>query len=174
MRSPTRATSSSPRPARRSTTPSSACRSSSAARRSASSSCRRSGGGSSRRTRSAFSARSRAATGQENDLSSLGVPLAERGTAIGVLVVQTLRRRKFSPNEIRILRAIASQVGGIIAQARLLEDLRSKEKERRDYRRRMVAAIKRLQAYEKTSGRAESAAQRPGRSRLHGLPAAPG
>src|SRR5204863_9786818 len=63
---------------------------------------------------------------------------------------------------------------GIIAQARLLEDLRSKEKERRDYRRRMVTAIKRLQAYEKTTGRAETAAQRSGRTRLHGLPAAPG
>src|SRR5207249_6907577 len=96
-------------------------------------------------------------TGEEKYHSFLGVPLVERGTPIGVLVVQTLRRRKFSPHEIRILRAIATQVGGIIAQARLLEDLRSKEKERRDYRRRMVAAIKRLQAYEKTSGRAESA-----------------
>src|SRR2546427_4726920 len=113
-------------------------------------------------------------TGEEKYHSFLGVPIVERGTPIGVLVVQTLRRRKFSPHEIRVLRAIATQVGGIIAQARLLEDLRSKEKERRDYRRRMVAAIKRLQAYEKTTGRAEGAAQRSGRTRLNGLPAAPG
>src|ERR1041385_7441505 len=113
-------------------------------------------------------------TVEEKYHSFASVPIVERGTPIGVLVVQTLRRRKFSSHEIRVLRAIATQVGGIIVQARLLEDLKSKEKERRDYRRRMVAAIKRLQAYEKTSGRAESAAQRPGRSRLHGLPAAPG
>src|SRR5206468_2605064 len=39
-------------------------------------------------------------------------------------------------------------------------------------RRRMVAAIKRLQAYEKAPDRAEAAA--PGRARLNGLPAAPG
>src|SRR5262245_64879027 len=89
-------------------------------------------------------------TGEERYHSFLGVPIVERGTPIGVLVVQTLRRRRFSPHEIRLLRAIAAQVGGIIMQARLLEDLKTKEKERREYRRRMVAAIKRLQAYEKT------------------------
>ena len=113
-------------------------------------------------------------TGEEKYHSFLGVPIVERGTPIGVLVVQTLRRRKFSPHEIRLLRAIAAQVGGIIVQARLLEDLKSKEKERRDYRRRMVAAIKRLQAYEKTTERRESADRGRGRSRLNGLPAAPG
>jgi phosphotransferase system, enzyme I, PtsP len=113
-------------------------------------------------------------TGEEKYHSFLGVPIVERGTPIGVLVVQTLRRRKFSAHEIRLLRAIASQVGGIIVQARLLEDLKTKEKERRDYRRRMVAAIKRLQAYEKTTDRGEAAERAKGRSRLHGLPAAPG
>jgi len=112
-------------------------------------------------------------TGEEKYHSFLGVPIVERGTPIGVLVVQTLRRRKFSSHEIRVLRAIATQVGGIIVQARLLEDLKSKEKERRDYRRRMVAAIKRLQAYEKTDERAADVAA-GGRSRLNGLPAAPG
>jgi hypothetical protein len=55
-----------------------------------------------------------------------------------------------------------------------MEDLKSKEKERRDYRRRMVAAIKRLQAYERTTERPEAAARGRGRSRLNGLPAAPG
>src|SRR5262249_53062041 len=66
-----------------------------------------------------------------------------------------------------------TQVGGIIVQARLLEDLKSKEKERRDYRRRMVAAIKRLQACEKTGEHAEGVAA-AGRARLNGLPGAPG
>src|SRR5689334_14117226 len=112
-------------------------------------------------------------TGEEKYHSFLGVPVVERGTPIGVLVVQTLRRRKFSSHEIRVLRAIATQVGGIIVQARLLEDLKSKEKERRDYRRRMVAAIKRLQAYEKGGEQATDVAA-GGRSRLNGLPTAPG
>jgi len=112
-------------------------------------------------------------TGEEKYHSFLGVPLIERSTPIGVLVVQTLRRRRFSPHEIRILREIASKVGPIIVTARLMEDLKSKENERREFRRRMVAAIKRLQAYEKTADRAEAAPGR-GRARLNGLPAAPG
>src|SRR3989475_1201828 len=111
-------------------------------------------------------------TGEEKYHSFLGVPIIERGTPIGVLVVQTLRRRKFSAHEIRILREIATKVGPIIVTARLMEDLKSKENERREFRRRMVAAIKRLQAYEKAPDRAEAAA--PGRARLNGLPAAPG
>ena len=60
-------------------------------------------------------------------------------------------------------------------QARLLEDLKTKEKERREYRRRMVAAIKRLQAYEKTRGPSRDAPRAArARARLTGLPAAPG
>src|SRR5262245_21438261 len=113
-------------------------------------------------------------TGEEKYHSFVGVPIVERGTPIGVLVVQTLRRRRFSRHELRLLRAIGAQVGGIIVQARLLEDLKTKEKERREDRRRMVAAIKRLQAYEKTTSRAETAPRGRGRTRLAGLPAAPG
>ena len=113
-------------------------------------------------------------TGEEKYHSFVGVPIAERGTPMGVLVVQTLRRRRFSRHEMRLLRAIAGQVGGIIVQARLLEDLKSKEKERREYRRRMVAAIKRLQAYEKTAERPETGARGRGQARLAGLPAVPG
>src|SRR3989449_11011639 len=112
-------------------------------------------------------------THEERYHSFLGVPIIERGTPFGVLVVQTLRRRKFSAHEIRILREIASKVGPIIVTARLMEDLKSKENERREFRRRMVAAIKRLQAYEKTADRAEAAPGR-GPARLNGLPAAPG
>src|SRR5947208_3307040 len=116
-------------------------------------------------------------TGEEKYHSFVGVPIAERGTPMGVLVVQTLRRRRFSRHEIRLLRAIATQVGSIMVQARLLEDLKSKEKERREYRRRMVTAIKRLQAYEKTTARQAKGARGPSRvtrARLAGLPAAPG
>jgi phosphotransferase system, enzyme I, PtsP len=91
-----------------------------------------------------------------------------------VLVVQTLRRRRFSPNEIRLLRAIGGRVADIIVQARLWEDLKTKEKQRRDYRRRLVAAIKRLQAYEPTAERRETVGRARGQTRLSGLPAAPG
>src|SRR5437773_124777 len=46
-------------------------------------------------------------TGEEKYHSFVGVPIAERGTPMGVLVVQTLRRRRFSRHEMRLLRAIA-------------------------------------------------------------------
>jgi phosphotransferase system enzyme I (PtsP) len=112
-------------------------------------------------------------TGEERYHSFLGVPIIERSMPIGVLVVQTLRRRRFARHEIRLLRAIATQVGSIIAQARLAEDLKTKEKERREYRRRMITAIKRLQAYEKDD-QPEPKARGKVRGRLSGLPAAPG
>jgi len=113
-------------------------------------------------------------TGEEKYHSFLGVPIIERSMPIGVLVVQTLRRRRFARHEIRLLRAIATQVGSIIAQARLAEDLKTKEKERREYRRRMITAIKRLQAYEKEEDRPEARTRGKVRGRLSGLPAAPG
>src|SRR5690349_24892722 len=97
-------------------------------------------------------------TGEEKYHSFLGVPIVERGTPIGVLVVQTLRRRKFSAHEIRVLQTIATQVGGFIARARLPRDRKTKEKERAAYGRRMVAGAKRPQAYEKKTERAPSQA----------------
>ena len=114
-------------------------------------------------------------TGEERYHSFLGVPIAEKRGALGVLVVQTLRRRRFSPNELRLLRAIAAQVRGIIVQARLVETLESKEKERQEYRKRMVDAIRRLHAYEKEGGgRSPGAKRRPGQFRLTGSGASPG
>jgi phosphotransferase system enzyme I (PtsP) len=114
-------------------------------------------------------------TGEERYHSFLGVPVLERGTPLGVLVVQTLRRRKFSATEVRLLRAIASLVAGVLVQARLLEDLRSKEKEKREYRRRAISALKRLHKYENQIESGESAPRRKrGEGRLNGLPAAPG
>ncbi len=114
-------------------------------------------------------------TGEERYHSFLGVPIAEKRAALGVLVVQTLRRRRFSPHELRLLRAIAAQVRGIIVQARLVESLESKEKERQEYRKRMVDAIRRLHAYEKPEdGQTPSAKRRPGQFRLSGIGASPG
>lgn len=113
-------------------------------------------------------------TGEERYHSFLGVPVLERGTPLGVLVVQTLRRRKFSASEVRLLRAIAAQVAGVLVQARLLDDLR-KEQERSESRGRMLAAMKRLHDFE---NRIEAGEVPPKRKRhegrLNGLPAAPG
>ena len=63
----------------------------------------------------------------------------------------------------------------MLVQARLLDDLRSKEKERSEYRERMLAAIKRLHAYENRIEASEAPPRRKRRQgRLKGLPAAPG
>jgi len=113
-------------------------------------------------------------TGEERYHSFLGVPVLERGTPLGVLVVQTLRRRKFSATEVRLLRAIGAQVAGVLVQARLLDDLR-KEKEQSESRRRMLAAMKRLHDFENRIEAGEAPPKRKRREgRLNGLPAAPG
>lgn len=114
-------------------------------------------------------------TGEERYHSFLGVPLLERKTPLGVLVVQTSRRREFSREEIRLLKAIAHQVSGIIVQARLLESLKDKERERREYQKRLFDALRRLRSYE---GRRREGAGRAvvhkWRGRLTGLPVSPG
>jgi phosphotransferase system enzyme I (PtsP) len=76
--------------------------------------------------------------------------------------------------ELRVLRAIAAQVAAIISQARLLEDLKTKEEERQTYRKRMVQALKRLRAYEARDGRDDREEHRPRHLRLSGLPVSPG
>ncbi|MGH7857128.1 MAG: GAF domain-containing protein, partial [Candidatus Binatia bacterium] len=113
-------------------------------------------------------------TGEERYHSFLGVPVMEKRKALGVLVVQTLRRRRFGGDELRLLKAIASQVGGIVVQARLAESLQSKEKERKEYRHRMMEAIRRLRAYEGRDDERADAEDRPRHPRLVGLGAAPG
>jgi phosphotransferase system enzyme I (PtsP) len=113
-------------------------------------------------------------TGEERYHSFLGVPIEDRRAVLGVLVVQTLRRRRFTPTELRLLRAIAVQVRGIIVQARLLESLASKEKERQAYRTRMMDAIRRLHHQERDGGGAKAAARRRGQHRLAGTGASPG
>ena len=72
-------------------------------------------------------------THEEHFHSFLGVPLIESKRALGVLVVQTSRRRQFSRDEIRLLTTISNQVSGIIVQARLADSLKTKEEERKEY-----------------------------------------
>jgi phosphotransferase system enzyme I (PtsP) len=115
-------------------------------------------------------------TGEERYHTFLGVPVQNgRDRPIGVLVVQTRRRRKFTAGEIRLLKAAANQVAQVLSHYRLRETLATKEKERDEYRRRMIEATRQLKDYEKVGGKTRVAAPvRMRRPRLVGLPASPG
>jgi phosphotransferase system enzyme I (PtsP) len=114
-------------------------------------------------------------TGEDRYHSFVGVPLADGEKPLGVLVVQTLRRRRFSAREMELLQTIATSVSQGIVTARLVEDLRSKEQEQRAFRQRMIAAMKRLQDVQKTIGDVERVERRRQKhARVDGLPAAPG
>ncbi len=112
-------------------------------------------------------------TGEERYHSFLGVPVVERGQPVGVLIVQTSRRRRFTRAEVRLLKTIAVPVAGILAQVQLHASLATKEEERLSYQQRMHDAMARLKDYE-----AQVAARPPtgpgGQTRLVGLGGAPG
>ncbi len=111
-------------------------------------------------------------TGEERYHSFLGVPILDKKQVRGVLVAQTSRRRRFSLDEVRLLKALAVPVAGLLAQLELLESLESKEEERRKYKKRMLDAIKRLQGYERQRGTKRRV--RETAIRMSGWPAAPG
>ena len=113
-------------------------------------------------------------THEERFHSFLGVPLIEKKMPLGVLVVQTSRRREFSRDEIRLLRTISTHASSIIVQARLADSLRSKEQERKEYRKRMVAAMRKLRSYERKRGERTIKVHQKWRGRLTGLSASPG
>jgi len=115
-------------------------------------------------------------TGEERYHTLVAVPIEEaRKKPIGVLTVQTLRRRKFSKTEVRLLRAAAAQLAQIMSHFHLRETLATKEKERDEYRRRMIEANRQLKGYEKVRGTTRVATPTKVRHpRLVGLPAAPG
>ncbi len=112
-------------------------------------------------------------THEERFHSFLGVPLIEKKMPLGVLVVQTSRRREFSRDEIQLLRTISAHASSIIVQARLADSLRSKEQERKEYRKRMVDAMRKLRSYERKRERTVKVHQK-WRGRLTGLSASPG
>jgi len=58
--------------------------------------------------------------GEDRFHSFLGVPLLQGGTLHGVLVVQTVEKRHFSPAEIRTLVCVAAQLAPVVADARLI------------------------------------------------------
>ncbi|HEX2226328.1 MAG TPA: phosphoenolpyruvate--protein phosphotransferase [Candidatus Binatia bacterium] len=113
-------------------------------------------------------------THEEHFHSFLGVPLIESKRALGVLVVQTSRRRQFSRDEIRLLTTISNQVSGIIVQARLADSLKTKEEERKEYEKRMVDAIGKLRSYERKRRQPKARTRQHWRGRLVGLAASPG
>jgi phosphotransferase system enzyme I (PtsP) len=115
-------------------------------------------------------------TGEERYHTFLGVPVQEgKQRPIGVIVVQTLRRRRFAKDEVRLLKMAASQVAQILSHFQLRETLATKEKERDEYRRRMIEANRQLKGYEKVGGRTRMAQPiKIRRPRLVGVPAAPG
>ena len=115
-------------------------------------------------------------TREERFHSFLGVPILERRSVLGVLVVQTLRRRDFTSDETRLLRTIASQLGQLLVQARLLDALQAREREQEDFRRRAVEVLRRLPGERGGIVRERdrwSAERDPG-ERLRGITASPG
>ncbi len=113
-------------------------------------------------------------THEEHFHSFLGVPLVQRRSPLGVIVVQTSRRREFSRDEIRLLKTISAQVASILVQARLADSLKTKERERREYEKRMVDAMRKLRSYERKRTERKPAARQRWRGRLMGLAASPG
>ncbi len=115
-------------------------------------------------------------TNEERYHTFLGVPVQDgRNQPLGVLVAQALTRRKFTKSEVRLLKAAASQVAQVLSHFRLRETLATKEKERDEYRRRMIEANRQLKGYEKVGGKTRAVAPvKIRRPRLIGLSAAPG
>ncbi|GFE61384.1 phosphoenolpyruvate--protein phosphotransferase [Geobacter sp. AOG2] len=67
---------------------------------------------------------------EEKFLSFLGLPLFERKTPIGVIVIQTREARNFSEDEISTLRTITFQISSIVHNAGLLDSIQRTEQER--------------------------------------------
>ncbi|HVW03126.1 MAG TPA: aldolase/citrate lyase family protein [Planctomycetaceae bacterium] len=59
--------------------------------------------------------------GEDAYQSFLGAPLIERGLLQGVLVVQTVERRQFTPDEIRMLTTVGSQLAPLVSEAQWLQ-----------------------------------------------------
>ena len=76
-------------------------------------------------------------THEEKFHSFLGIPLFERKTPVGVIVIQTREARLFSATEISALSTIAYQISSIVVNAKLLDSIRIKEEERAGFQREL-------------------------------------
>lgn len=107
---------------------------------------------------------------EERYLSFLGLPLFERKTPIGVIVIQTVAARRFSEDEISALRTITFQISSIVLNAKLLDSIQSKEQERAYYEQELA----RLKTH-RPGDREQDQQQKTASSRsLHGIPVSPG
>jgi len=69
-------------------------------------------------------------TKEERYPSFLGIPLFERKTPVGVIVIQHREPRVYTKTEISTLSTIAYQISSIVINAKLLDSIRTKEEER--------------------------------------------
>lgn len=113
-------------------------------------------------------------TGEERYHSFFGVPMTEQKRTFGVLVVQTSRRRDFNSGEVGLLKAISNQASNIVVQARLVDSLKNKELDRKQTRKRLVGALRRLRSYEGQGRVAKQVPVTKFRGRLTGQAACPG
>lgn len=91
---------------------------------------------------------------EERYLSFLGLPLFERKTPIGVIVIQTVAARIFSEDEISVLRTITFQISSIVLNAKLLDSIQTKEQERAYYEQEL-ARLKTHRPGDRGHGQAE-------------------
>ncbi len=114
--------------------------------------------------------------GEEKYHGFVGVPVGAREGLLGVLVLQSRRRRRFLEDEIRLVNAVAGHVRALMVNAHLAERLQREEEEREVYRRNMVRAIRRLEGYEEARRRARhrEEGQQAAVVRLSGQGASPG
>lgn len=111
------------------------------------------------------------ASKEERYLSFLGLPLFERKTPIGVIVVQTVEARRFSEDEISALRTITFQISSIVMNAKLLDSIQNKEQERAFYEQELA----RLRISRQGDDATRQTDEKPAPSAfLPGAPASPG
>jgi len=76
-------------------------------------------------------------THEEKFHSFLGIPMFERKTPVGVIVIQTKETRVFTAEEISTLATISYQISSIVINAKLLDSIRLKEEERAIFEREL-------------------------------------
>ena len=76
-------------------------------------------------------------THEEKFHSFLGIPMFERKTPVGVIVIQTRETRAFTALEISTLATISYQISSIVINGKLLDSIRIKEEERASFEREL-------------------------------------
>ncbi len=107
---------------------------------------------------------------EERYLSFLGLPLFERKTPVGVIVIQTVAPRRFTEDEISVLRTITFQISSIVLNAKLLDSIQTKEQERAYYELELA----RLKTLRPGNSLPDEPAKRHESSSLTGTPVSPG